>query len=143
MWRNIKFLHMWINFTFLHMTDVETSEISFIISDLRCFVAKSLCREIVLSRFTRHCVEKSLAKNCARGEKMTNMRYVYNLWCFVAFYNNLLPNQFFLQFTLFCREISFGTICALLGGEKFGQKLCPWRKNDKYEVCIPHHYHCS
>ena len=42
----------------------------------------------------------------------------------------------FLQFTLFCREISFGTIYALLRGEKFSQKLCPWRKNDKYEVCI-------
>ena len=60
---------------------------------------------------------------------------VYNLWCFVAFYNILLPNQFFLQFTLFCREISFGTIYALLRGKKFSQKLCPWRKNDKYEVC--------
>ena len=40
----------------------------------------------------------------------------------------------FLQFTLFCREISFGTIYALLRGEKFSKKLCPWRKNDKYEV---------
>ena len=60
---------------------------------------------------------------------------VYNLWCFVAFYNILLQNQFFLQFTLFCREICFGTIYALLRGEKFSQKLCPWRKNDKYEVC--------
>ena len=28
--RNLKFLHMWINFTFHHMTDVEKSEISFI-----------------------------------------------------------------------------------------------------------------
>ena len=61
---------------------------------------------------------------------------MYNLWCFVAFYNILLPNQFFLQFTLFCREISFGTIYGLLRGEKFSQKLCPWRKNDKYEVCV-------
>ena len=60
---------------------------------------------------------------------------VYNLWCFVAFYNILLPNQFFLQFTLFCREISFGTIYALLRGEKFSQKVCLSRKNDKYQVC--------
>ena len=60
---------------------------------------------------------------------------VYNLWCFVEFYNILLPNQFFLQFTLFCCEISFGTIYALLHGEKFSQKLCPWRKNYKYQVC--------
>ena len=43
--------------------------------------------------------------------------------------------SFFLQFTLFCRETSFGTIYAILRGEKFSQKLCPWRKNDKYEVC--------
>ena len=41
---------------------------------------------------------------------------------------------FFLQFTLFCRETSFGTIYAILRGEKFSKKLCPWRKNDKYEV---------
>ena len=40
-----------------------------------------------------------------------------------------------LGFTLFCREICFGTIYALLCGEKFSRKLCPWRKNDKYEVC--------
>ena len=39
-----------------------------------------------------------------------------------------------LGFTLFCREICFGTIYALLCGEKFSRKLCPWRKNDKYEV---------
>ena len=40
--------------------------------DLRCFVAKS-----VLSRFTRFCVEKNLAKNCACGEKRTNIKYAY------------------------------------------------------------------
>ena len=38
--------------------------------DLRRFVAKS-----VLVWFTGFCVEKNWAKNCARGEKMTNMRY--------------------------------------------------------------------
>ena len=30
MLRNLKFFHKWINFTFYHMTDVEKSEISFI-----------------------------------------------------------------------------------------------------------------
>ena len=59
---------------------------------------------------------------------------VYNSWCFAAFYNVLWLNQFFLQFTLFCREIGFGMIYALLRGEKFSKKLCPWRQNDKYEV---------
>ena len=52
-------------------------------------------------------------------------------------YGVLLPNQFFLQ-TLFCREISFGTIYALLRGEKISEQFCPWRKNDKYEVCPSH-----
>ena len=41
-----------------------------------------------------------------------------------------------LRFTLFCREISFGTIYALLRGEKFSEQFFPWRKNDKYEVCV-------
>ena len=40
--------------------------------DLRCFVAKS-----VLSQFTRFCMEKNWAKNCACGEKRTYMRYGY------------------------------------------------------------------
>ena len=29
----------------------------------------------------------------------------------------------------------FLAIHALLRGDKFYKKLCPWRKNDKYEVC--------
>ena len=41
----------------------------------------------------------------------------------------------FLRFTLFCREICFVAIYALLRGEKLSQKLYLWRKNDKYEVC--------
>ena len=83
---------MWINFKFLHMTDVEKYEISFnmctiygilVFGILNCFVAKFVfflrftlfCRKIGLLRFTRFCVEKILAKNSVRGEKMTNMRY--------------------------------------------------------------------
>ena len=62
MWRKLKFLHKWINFKFFHMTDVEKSEISFVVctiygillhftlfcckicfffGDFRCFVAWS------------------------------------------------------------------------------------------------------
>ena len=85
---------MWSHLKVLPMTYVEQYEISFIINKLcvqfmvfchilYCYVAKSVlfgftlfCRKIVLSRFTRYCVEKIWAKNCARGEKMTNMRYV-------------------------------------------------------------------
>ena len=46
LWGNWKFLHMWQNFRCLHMTDVEKSEISFIISDLRCFVGKLFCCDL-------------------------------------------------------------------------------------------------
>ena len=82
---------MWINFKFLHMTDVEKSEISFnmctiygILLHLKLFCCKIcvflrftlFCRKIGLLRFTRFCVEKILAKNSVRGEKMTNIRYV-------------------------------------------------------------------
>ena len=37
------------------------------------------------------------------------------------------------RFTLFCREF-FVAIYALLCGEKLCQKLCVWRKKDKYQV---------
>ena len=42
--------------------------------------------------------------------------------------------------TLFCRKIYFVAIHALLRGEKLNQKLCLWRKKDKYEVC--YEYEC-
>ena len=72
------------------MTDVEKSEISFIMSKimvfcciLRCFVAKrfffaiyAVFRKIGLLQFTHYCVEKILVKISDRGEKMTNMKYV-------------------------------------------------------------------
>ena len=89
MWRKLKFVHMWINFKFLHMTDVEKSKISFILCTIygillhfTLFWWKTFfrwqftlfCRKSIL-RFTHFCVEKNLAKNSARGEKMTNMRY--------------------------------------------------------------------
>ena len=38
------------------------------------------------------------------------------------------------RFTLFCQEF-FVAIYALLCGEKLCQKLCVWRKKDKYQVC--------
>ena len=39
-----------------------------------------------------------------------------------------------LPFTLYWRKIYFVAIYALLCGEKFIQKLCVWRKKDKYQV---------
>ena len=53
----------------------------------------------------------------------TNL-FCHNLCCFVA-KPILLP---------FCREINFVAIYAFLRGEKFRQKLCLWRKKDKYQV---------
>ena len=85
---------MWINFKFLHMTDVEKSEISFnmctiygILLHFKLFCCKIcvvlrftlFCRKIGLLRFTRFCVEKILTKNSVRGEKMTNIRYAFNI----------------------------------------------------------------
>ena len=55
-------------------------------------------------------------------------QFCHNLHCLVA-------KSDLLQFTLFCREICFVAIYALLCGEKLNQTLRMWRKNDKYEVC--------
>ena len=42
----------------------------------------------------------------------------------------------FVKIYALCREIRFVVIYALLCGEKFIQKFCMWRKNDKYQVCV-------
>ena len=72
------------------MTDEEKSEISFVVCTIYgillhftlfcCQICFFLAIYAVLShyrffRFTHYYVEKNLAKNSARGEKMTNMRY--------------------------------------------------------------------
>ena len=91
MWRKLRFLHIWISFKFPHMTDVEKSEISFVVCTiygillhfaLFCwkFVFSSLIYAVLSQNlflpFTRFCVETNLAKNSACGDKMTNIRYV-------------------------------------------------------------------
>ena len=60
---------------------------------LHCFVANFFFVAIfaVLShdrflRFTRYYVEKNLAKNSARGEKMTNMRYASGFFLLVRLF---------------------------------------------------------
>ena len=62
---------------------------------------------------------------------------VYNLWCFVAFYNILLPNQFFcnlrcfvaksvlVQFTHFCVEKNLAKNWARGEGWKVRITTCP------------------
>ena len=77
----------------LHFT-IFCCQISFF-CNLRCFVAKS-----VLVRFTRFCVEKNLAKNCARGEKMTNMRYGPPLFL----RQNIIPRSITIIRSQLCRQ---------------------------------------
>ena len=55
--------------------------------------------------------------------------HMYNLCCFVV-------KLILSRFTHFCRKICFVAIYAPLCGEKFNQKLCLWRKKDKYHVCL-------
>ena len=79
MWRNLKFLHIW------HVCDVENAStcvkfMSFIVK-LVLSQFMHFCRKSVLLRFTRFCVEKSWTKNCACGEKKTNIRYAYDNQC--------------------------------------------------------------
>ena len=53
--RNLKFLHMWINFTFHHMTDVEKSEISFIMCTIYGILLHFMlfcCKKLIFLRFT-------------------------------------------------------------------------------------------
>ena len=65
------------------MTDVEKSEISFVVCTIYGILLQNLFFLAIFAvlshdrflRFTRYYVEKNLAKNSARGEKMTNMRY--------------------------------------------------------------------
>ena len=75
----------------------------------------------------------NVEKNLSNGgifhmKNVDTNQFCHNLHCLVA-------KSDLLQFTLFCREICFVAIYALLCGEKLNQKLCLWRKKDKYQVC--------
>ena len=72
--------------------------------------------------------EISLHMSCGDNSDFSTSFVAFSLFCC-----KITP---FLQFTLFCREICFVAIYAFLRGEKLSQKLCPWRKNDKYQVCF-------
>ena len=56
---------------------------------------------------------------------------MYNLWCFVAL--NYYKITVLAIYVILLRF--FVAIYALLCGEKLSQKLCLWRKKDKYHVC--------
>ena len=57
MWRKLKFLHKWINFKFLHMTDVEKSEISFVVCTIYGILLHFtlFCCQFLFLRFTLFC----------------------------------------------------------------------------------------
>ena len=63
-WRDTAVCNLWY---FVAFYTVLLQNLFF--GDLRC------CRKIGLLQFTCFCVEKNLAGNSARGEKMTNIRY--------------------------------------------------------------------
>ena len=79
-------------------------------------------------------------------EKVLHVRNVNTIckldkWCvqFMVFCRiKLLKNQFLAIYAVLSRF--FAVIYALLCGEKLSQKLCLWRKKDKYDVCTNHKY---
>ena len=106
---------MWRNFKFLYLTDVEITEIS---PHVESF-------------------ESSPHDICGA---IWNILHYQQIMCTI--YGVLS------HFILLCCKISFiwiyavlsqnrfVAIYALLRGENLSQKLCPWRKNDKYEVWL-------
>ena len=57
---------------------------------------------------------------------------VFNLWCFVAFNGSKIS---FVAIYAVLSKFFVVAIYALLCGEKLCQKLCVWRKKDKYQGC--------
>ena len=54
------------------------------------------------------------------------------VFCRILHY--FVAESFFVIYVVLSRNM-FLAIHALLRGEKFNKNLCPWRKNDKYELC--------
>ena len=75
----------------------------------------------------RNAEQNLLCGDISPHDKCANKSFCRYLCCFVA-KSALLP------FMLYLREINFVAIYALLCGEKFIEKLCLWRKKNKYEV---------
>ena len=75
---------------------------------------------------------RNMEKNLSYGDIFSHERcgdksafFLHKSRCFVV-------KSLLLPFTLFCCERCFVAIYALLCGEKLNQKLCLWRKKDKY-----------
>ena len=94
-----------------------SSEEIFHMTDVSTWVLRNMEQVCYVDRF-HHMTDFSTG--AIKNEKLI---------CFVA--KSLLSPS-----TLFCREICFVAIYALLYVQKLNQKLCSWRKKDKYQVCI-------
>ena len=105
---------MWRNFIFPCMAIVEKLKISPHVEKFQ-MSPHGICAEIW----------NSLRMACVWCRKRCHICKIYAIFAVLSL--NLL-------FTLFCREIYFATIFALLCVEKLSPKVHLWRKNYKYEV---------
>ena len=92
---------------------------------------------VILHMTDCHVEKDSPHEKCEENLWKMWRNYVYNVWCFVAFYVILLQNLFFVIYAVLSRNM-FLAIHSLLRGDKLNKNLCPWRKNDKYELCGYH-----
>ena len=118
MWRKLRFLHMTDveNRSCLHLMDVEQFHIS----------PYDRCGEY----------EFSLHGGCGEFHHLLiyQINNVYNLRCFMYIMLFCCKICSFCDLRCFVEKSVFVAIYALLRGEKLSQKLCLWRKKDKYHV---------
>ena len=133
---------MWRHFRLLHMTDVGKYEITpheekFQISPEHQSKILHICQ---VEKFL-HIYHVFGVHFCfvflhfaLKQQFVSHILTSINLCCFGAF----ILFSLFLRFMVFCREIYFVAIYALLCGEKFNQKLHMWRKmtNIRYEFVL-------
>ena len=100
MWRN-KLYHLWC-FVALYSIVLQN----------QFFAIYAVLSQNWLSRFTRFCVEKNLAKKCACGEKMTNTRYASLSSVSLFFWKtSLLCLQLFCSSPIFFCPFPFHISC--------------------------------
>ena len=99
------------------MTDLDKSEISPHVKEFQIIHTTAVGKSEILPDL------EELQTPHDRCEEIWNLICFCCKLCFVAIYAVLLRNQI-------C------AINALWRREKLSQKLCRWRKNDNYEVCV-------
>ena len=97
--------------TFLHMKNVETNIFChflccfFFSRNLLCCHLRCIGTKSILSRFTHFCVEKNLLRNCACGEKRTNIRYVNIMMGGVTHLVYMCEYEISICFNFCCRRM--------------------------------------